>query len=360
MSTETQIELDRINQSVASAYTALAALGADMPGTQNVDNLAKTAGTAKAVLYSPQTLTEAQKAQARENVGAVSKTGLTLGRDESGLLYIYVDGVSVGTGIELPSGGIDGYITADNQIVFNNLPDGEYTLAYVDEDGTIVPIGAMEKDTNVYYTVTNSLTNCTSSNSATQAIGGQSYSATITANSGYELKSVAVTMGGQSVSVSGGVINIASVTGDIVITAVAEEAAVEIINWIKEVGYVSGKRISLSSGTEKDATGYYLTGFIPVKIGQTVRIKGIGVTDNSNIAITAFKGDKTGNFGTASNCGTTLYNAFVSKGTESNGVYACTLNTSIYPPFDANMEYIRITSNSITADSVITVDKEIV
>ena len=69
MSTETQMELERIQQSVASAYAALAALGADMPENQNTDNLAKTAGTVKAVLYSPQTPTEAQKAQARENIG---------------------------------------------------------------------------------------------------------------------------------------------------------------------------------------------------------------------------------------------------------------------------------------------------
>lgn len=67
MSVQTQI--DRIEQNVANTYDVLVELGADMPTEQNSDNLAGTAGTVKAVLYSKQTLTETQKAQARENIG---------------------------------------------------------------------------------------------------------------------------------------------------------------------------------------------------------------------------------------------------------------------------------------------------
>lgn len=62
--------IDRIAQSIANAYAVLKALGAEMPSEQNADNLASTAGTAKVVLYSSQTLTDAQKTQARENIGA--------------------------------------------------------------------------------------------------------------------------------------------------------------------------------------------------------------------------------------------------------------------------------------------------
>lgn len=68
MSVQTQI--DRIGQNVANTYAVLSALGADMPTEQNTDNLAETAGSAKAVLYSEQTLTEEQQTQARENIGA--------------------------------------------------------------------------------------------------------------------------------------------------------------------------------------------------------------------------------------------------------------------------------------------------
>lgn len=72
-------------------------------------------------------------------------------------------------------------------------------------------------------TVTNELMNVSTSNSTTIVNKGSSYSATLTAHDGYELKSVVVTMGGSTVAVTGGTINIDAVTGDIVITAVAEE-----------------------------------------------------------------------------------------------------------------------------------------
>ena len=128
--------------------------------------------------------------------------------------------------IEMLGGNpIFGIVDANNHIVLNgDLPNGTYSVKYEMENGNTVNIGNLVLDTNVYYTVTNNLTQCTNSNSATKAVQGGSYSATITAISGYELKSVTVTMGGSPVTVSGGVINIANVTGNIVITAVAEEA----------------------------------------------------------------------------------------------------------------------------------------
>lgn len=204
--------------------------------------------------------------------GKVDKDKLTLGRDASGLLYLYIDGLPAGAGIELPTGGIDGYITEDKQIIFNNLPDGEYTLAYIAEDGSIVPIGALEKDTNVYYTVKNTLTNCTSNNSATQAVQGGSYSATITAKSGYELSSVKVTMGGKDVSsaaVSGGTITISNVTGNIVITAVATEIVVvpTYTNLFDPSKAQINKRVS-NSYELKDGVGHVTTEFIDIQ-GKT-------------------------------------------------------------------------------------------
>ena len=74
----------------------------------------------------------------------------------------------------------------------------------------------------ITYTVTNTLTHCTSNNSAKTATQGTSYTATITANSGYTLDgaTVSVTMGGTNITstaYSNGVITIASVTGDIVV-----------------------------------------------------------------------------------------------------------------------------------------------
>lgn len=76
------------------------------------------------------------------------------------------------------------------------------------------------------YSVTYNLTDVTSSNNATEAVEGSSFTATLTAKSGYVLDSVTVTMGGQAVTVTNGVINIANVTGNIVITATAKDAYV--------------------------------------------------------------------------------------------------------------------------------------
>lgn len=74
------------------------------------------------------------------------------------------------------------------------------------------------------HRVTLNLTGCTASNNATSVEDGESYSCVISPNTGYTLSSVACTMGGVSVPVTGGnTINIASVTGNIVITAAAME-----------------------------------------------------------------------------------------------------------------------------------------
>ena len=74
------------------------------------------------------------------------------------------------------------------------------------------------------YTITRNLTNCTSDNTSTNITKGASYTTTITANSGYKLGSITVTMGGSNISstaVSGTTISISNVTGNIVISCIA-------------------------------------------------------------------------------------------------------------------------------------------
>ena len=73
-----------------------------------------------------------------------------------------------------------------------------------------------------FYTVTKNLTNCSSSNTSSTVTKGSSYTTNITANNGYTLSSIKVTMGGNNITssvVDGNNINISSVTGDLVITA---------------------------------------------------------------------------------------------------------------------------------------------
>ena len=84
--------------------------------------------------------------------------------------------------------------------------------------------GTVEPTPNT-YTITNTLSNATNSNSDTSIEENTSYSANIAPNTGYKLKTVTVTMGGTDITssaYSNGVINISNVTGNIVITVTTE------------------------------------------------------------------------------------------------------------------------------------------
>lgn len=77
------------------------------------------------------------------------------------------------------------------------------------------------------YNITYNLINSNSSNTKTRISESKSYTTTITAQSGYSLLSVTVTMGGTDITstvYSNGVVTIAEVTGDIVISATSDEA----------------------------------------------------------------------------------------------------------------------------------------
>ncbi len=151
--------------------------------------------------------------------------------------------------------------------------------------------------------ITQTLTACTSSNPRIYAIDGQSYVTTLTANEGYDISSVTITMGGIDVSkyYKDGVISIPNVTGDIIITATAVVQAPSYTNQIPlsigsdgqpfngGSGFMVGKRWSSSSGTAVDNSGSFITGFIPVKDGDVIRfsgsfIEGTGATIDSFLA----------------------------------------------------------------------------
>lgn len=76
------------------------------------------------------------------------------------------------------------------------------------------------------YAITNNLTNVTTDNSATKVTEGDFYSANLSWDATYSLDSIVITMGGVDVTADvygEGKILITEVTGDVVITAVAEE-----------------------------------------------------------------------------------------------------------------------------------------
>lgn len=100
------------------------------------------------------------------------------------------------------------------------------TITILDVQGDIVVYGVAGTPSVETFTVSNHLTNCVSSNSATSVEKGSSYSATITANEGYTLDGIVVTMSGTAITssvVSGNAISIPEVTGNVIITATASE-----------------------------------------------------------------------------------------------------------------------------------------
>lgn len=123
------------------------------------------------------------------------------------------------------------------------------------------------------FTVTNTLANARTSNSAAKATEGQSYSAVITAKEGYTLEGAAitVTMGGVDITASAyanGAVTIPKVSGDIVITVSAVEIPKETvgITWLngKNCGYTVGSECAVSDGES-----YITTEEIPVEYGKT-------------------------------------------------------------------------------------------
>jgi hypothetical protein len=177
----------------------------------------------------------------------------------------------------IKNGGVVGFVDENNRIVLTGTLAGKtYTVKYEMEDGSTIDIGDLALDTNTYYSVTNNLTNCTNSNSATEIAKGKAYNATISANSGYALKSVTVTMGGASVTVTNGVIAIEKVTGDIVITAVAEvaEPVTENLTLVAKTSIVTG-----DGSTRENTGGHCATDFIDVSnIPKpcTIKLEGAG------------------------------------------------------------------------------------
>lgn len=135
--------------------------------------------------------------------------------------------------------------------------------------------------------MTNHLTNVTSDNSATSVTSGVSYNAALTAADGYIISAVAVTMGGADITssvYSGGVIRIASVTGDVVITVVASvnhtagytnlvPTSVDTDGTVYNgKGYKEGYRFK-SDGSIVEQAGTVHSGFIAYD-GEVIRIYG--------------------------------------------------------------------------------------
>ena len=152
----------------------------------------------------------------------------------------------------------------------------------------------------VTYAVETNLTNVTIDNAAESVNEGESYAAAITAADGYELSSVSITMDGVDITnkaYASGNIYIASVTGNIVITAVAVEVSDEVtthtvtnnlVNVTSDNPAVSVEENASYKATLTPADGYRFD-------TVTVTMGGVDVTVNvyadGAISIDAVTGD---------------------------------------------------------------------
>ena len=156
------------------------------------------------------------------------------------------------------------------------------------------------------YAVTNTLTSCTSSNSATTVTEGDAYYATITASSGYVLDgaTVVVKMGGTDVTsiyYSDGVINIPKVTGKIEITITAAVYVPSYTNVLPLAvdpttksgvwdgkGYRNGAYASSASPYYSTDSACWCTGAIAVQPSDVIYVKGATLEGSGHERLGAF------------------------------------------------------------------------
>lgn len=150
-------------------------------------------------------------------------------------------------------------------------------------------------------TVSSTLVHCANGNSAASMDKWQDYEAVITPESGYAMGTVTVSVGGADVTATAvvietypanrAVIRIERVTGNVVISATAEQDAAMINqipismdssgNVFNGTGYKEGYRLN-SSGAEAALAGYIVTGFIPFTRGQTIYVDKFDGSESSN------------------------------------------------------------------------------
>ena len=121
--------------------------------------------------------------------------------------------------------------------------------------------------------VQTALTHAVSDNAAQTVEYYQPYEAHITAESGYALDTVSVTMGGADVTAdcySDGAVSVPRVTGDLVITVTAVALAPENLFDADDPDVVLRARFNSSCTLVAYADGQLVTGFIPLAVGETL------------------------------------------------------------------------------------------
>lgn len=285
-------------------------------------------------------------------------------RNNSGV--VTMNGISFGDPAPHDKTAGTGKDTAFNVNVINPSEQVLYSFCYGAGIDRTIGYAA-----TVYYSITNTLTNVTTSNDAVAAEDGTAYSATITAADGYTMSSVTVAMGGTDITSTAynsdtGVVSIAAVTGDVVITAKATKV-VSYHNLVPtaidsngaSAPYTDGQMLS-SSGTTSEDNHFTTTGFIPFD-GAAVhiyRIGGEGITWNEYGARLAwYNADFTlkGSVLSYNQLDKSIY--YPTKIDDPNAAVAFSTDANVAPPHGA--AYFRVSAKGKGENLVVTLDEKI-
>lgn len=176
---------------------------------------------------------------------------------------------------------------------------GTINIASVTGDVTIT---ATTAEISASHSITTKLSHVTISNSTASVDKNGPYSATVTPDTGYATPTITVTMGGADITssaVSGSTISIASVTGDVAITATAARLSnlIPISTDANGNAYGDGgikANTRLSSGGESDASSIRITyadstresvactGYIPIETGKRLHFEHCNLLYNTD------------------------------------------------------------------------------
>lgn len=285
-------------------------------------------------------------------------------RNNSGV--VTMNGISFGDPAPYDKTAGTGNDTAFNVNVINPSEQVLYSFCYGAGIDRTIGYAA-----TVYHSITNALTHVTSSNAAVAAEDGTAYSATITAEDGYTMSSVTVKMGGTDITATAynadtGVISIASVTGDVVITANATKT-VSYQNLVPSAVDTSGASAPYTDGYIIKSDGqinaldhFVTTGFIPFDGGanHAYRIGGEGISWNVYGCRVAWYNADFSLHGTVlsyNNVGSSEYNP--SKIDDPNAAAAFRTDANYASPQGA--AYFRVSAKGSGANLIVTLDEPI-
>lgn len=262
--------------------------------------------------------------------------------------------------IKTASGGVVAYLDGNRLVLSGNLPDATYT-AYYEVNGELIEIGDL---------TLGSIT----PDPVTYTIKWVNYDGTVLETDEKVAENTVPTYEGATptraadndytYTFSGwadekGNVGVVAATANAIYTAVYDKTAkpAEVTNLLPSAtdasgnayngtkGWKTGYRLSSSSGSESASSGIEVTGFMPVKYGQTIKLKNITTADGGTNCICFYNGSRTYITGG-------YLQAALDESKVEGGIV---VNTDAFTNITTAVSYFRFSATEITTDSVVTV-----